>query len=142
MSYLESTYSDDVEVEQVKVEMEMFRVMLKDVSIVCFDDIVNYLQTALQTVPAENLKLIGNIVKIVKLLIVNPATSASAERTFSMARHIKTWMRSTMLQSRFNSLALLKFHKDRTDSLDLFAIRFVNNESRMNAFGGFTEKDF
>ena len=140
MSYLESTYSDDVEVEQIKVEMEMFRVMLKDVSIVCFDDIVNYLQT----VPAENLKLIGNIVKIVKLLIVNPATSASAERTFSMARHIKTWMRSTMLQSRFNSLAVLKFDKDRTDSLDLLkvAIRFVNNESRMNAFGRFTEKDF
>ena len=118
----------------------MFKVMLKDVSIVCFDDIVNYLQT----VPAENLMLIGNVVKIVKLLIVNPATLASAERTFSMARYIKNWMRSTMLPSRFNSLAVLKFHKDRTDRIHLLKVsnRFVNNENRMNLFGRFTEKDF
>ena len=61
-----------------------------------------------------------------------------------MARRIKTWMRSTMLQSRFNSLAILKFHRDRTDHLDVLKVaeQFVlNNENRMNAFGCFTKKD-
>ena len=102
--------------------MEIFKVMLKNVRIVCFDDIVNYLQT----VPAGNLMLIRNVV-----------TSASAERTFSMARYIKNWMLLTMLPSKINSLAVLKFHKDRTDSIDLLKVanRFVHNENRMNLFG-------
>ena len=38
----------------------------------------------------EERRLIGEVVIICKLLHVNPATSASTERSFSMARRLKT----------------------------------------------------
>lgn len=43
-------------------------------------------------------------------------TSATGERTFSMARRVKTWLRSTMTQKQCYSVAL-HFHKHRTDKL-------------------------
>ena len=42
----------------------------------------------------------------VDLFYVNPATSATGERSFSKARRIKTWLRSKMLQVRFKHLAI------------------------------------
>ena len=73
--------------------------------------------------------LIGEVVIICKLLHVNLATSASAERSFSMARCLKTWLRSNMKQARFNNLAILNFHKKRADTMPLLEIAnyFVKN---------------
>ena len=49
-----------------------------------------------------------------------------------------------MLPARFNSLALLKFHKERTDNMKLLNVvnEFVSKETRLSLFGCFTEKDF
>ena len=82
-----------------------------------------------------------NVCKICRIL---PASSATAERTFSLARRVKTWMRSTMLPTRFNSVSILNFHKDRTDKLDLIKIAkaFVqSDDNRMRIFGKSTKND-
>ena len=50
-----------------------------------------------------------------------------------------------MLPSRFNSLAVLNFHKERTDNLDLIDIAnlFVCNDNRRRSlFGKFTRTTF
>ena len=81
-----------------------------------------------------------NIVNLSKLLLVNPATSAIAERSFSLALRLKTWIRSTMLPSRLNAIAILHEHKTLTDRLNLtdIAKEYVcRNESRTCAFGNF-----
>ena len=67
---------------------------------------------------------------ICNLLLVNPAASATPEKSFSMARWIKTWLRSAMTQSCFNSLAILPCHTEGTDNLDLaaVAIKFKSSE--------------
>jgi hypothetical protein len=56
---------------------------------------------------------------LVKLLIVVPASSAEAARSFSMLRRLKTWLRSTMGQERLNHLAILNFHWEVLDKIDL-----------------------
>ena len=56
-------------------------------------------------------KLIVNLCTTCEILVVNPASSSTAERTFSMAKKVKTWMRSTMLPARFNSVVMLNFNK-------------------------------
>ena len=40
-------------------------------------------------------------------VIVIPVTSATGERSFSMARRVKTWLSANMKQQRFNNVALL-----------------------------------
>ena len=91
----------------------------------------------------EERRLIGEVVIICKLLHVNPATSACTERSFSMARRLKTWLRSNMKQARFNNLAILYFHKKRAYTMPLLEIAndFVKNENRQSNFGKFTEAD-
>ena len=51
-----------------------------------------------------------------------PVTSATAKRTFSALRRLKTFLRSSMTQPRLNHVMLLHIHKEKTDTLDLTAI--------------------
>ena len=64
----------------------------------------------------------SEIVTLVTILLVIPATNTTSERTFSALRRVKTYLRSTMTQTRMNNLITLHVHTERTDALDLKAI--------------------
>ncbi len=91
----------------------------------------------------EAKSLVSEVSKLVKLILVLPATNATSERSFSALRRVKTYyLRGTMKQSRLNHLMLLHVHKDLSDGLDIIscANEFVSvNEHRFNIFGKFTE---
>ncbi len=61
----------------------------------------------------------SEICTLLKLTQVVPATNAESERSASALRRVKSYLRSTMSQSRLNNLMLLHVHKHRTDNLDL-----------------------
>ncbi|XP_050546850.1 uncharacterized protein LOC126908636 [Daktulosphaira vitifoliae] len=42
-----------------------------------------------------------------------PATSCTAERTFSTLRRVKTWLRSTTSEDRLNGLCMLSVHREK-----------------------------
>ena len=44
---------------------------------------------------------------------------ATSERSFSALKRIKSYLRSTMSQSRLNHLMLLYYHQDLTDQLNM-----------------------
>jgi hypothetical protein len=71
---------------------------------------------------------------------VLPATNAASERSFSSMKRIKSYLRSTMGQSRLNYLMTLniKFYKELVDKLDLISIanEFVRG-SDLGVFGTF-----
>jgi hypothetical protein len=48
-------------------------------------------------------ELFSEVVVLFKILLVMPATNATSERTFSVLRRIKTYLRSTMSQVRLNN---------------------------------------
>lgn len=77
------------------------------------------------------------LVSLLRHYLLLPLSSASAERTFSMLRRLKTFLRSTMSQQTLNSLALLNQHKESLSS-DVIAKavqRFIDaNPCRKNAF--------
>ena len=56
-----------------------------------------------------------------------PISVATAERSFSTLRRLKTWLRSTMQQERLNGLALLHIHRDIelnvNEVIDFFATK-------------------
>ena len=82
----------------------------------------------------------SEIVTLVIILLVIPAANATSERTFSALRRVKTYLRSTMTQTRMNNLITLHVHKERTDALDLKAIAnefTARNERRRCMFGKF-----
>ena len=137
---IKDSYSEDIDVDSLLVELSILEDICDDIYIVCFDDVRN----TLKKVP-EKLSLIPNVVTLDMLLLVNPSTSATPERTFSLARRLKTWNRSTMTQKRFNSIAVLSYHKQRTDKINLVNIanEFVSkHDERKIAFGQFVPADF
>lgn len=53
-----------------------------------------------------------NIKKLLQLFATLPVTSATPERTFSVLKRLKTYLRSTMSEERLNGLALANINKD------------------------------
>ena len=48
--------------------------------------------------------MLPNVTRLVTILLVVGVSGASAERSFSVLRRLKTWLRSTMSQSRLTQL--------------------------------------
>ncbi|CAC5416458.1 unnamed protein product [Mytilus coruscus] len=63
----------------------------------------------LEMTPKE---LYPNIFCILQILLTMPPSTATAERSFSALKRVKTYLRSTMGQERLSSLALLHVHSD------------------------------
>ncbi|XP_063800287.1 52 kDa repressor of the inhibitor of the protein kinase-like [Pseudophryne corroboree] len=68
-----------------------------------------------------------NIRTLLIILCVIPVTTATAERSFSSLKRIKTYLISTMGQERLNGLAMLNIHNDielaPEEVLDVFAVK-------------------
>ena len=58
-----------------------------------------------------------NLYKMLQLALTLPIGSSTTERSFSAMRRIRNWLRSTMGQSRFSSLAILNIEHDLTAKL-------------------------
>jgi hypothetical protein len=63
--------------------------------------------------------------------------SATAERSFSVLRRLKTYLRSTMNNNRLSSLALMHIHCDFSVDLDKVMEKFVSAKTRRTDFGQF-----
>ena len=119
---------------------EILKVLIKDAQINCFADVLK----AVKSLTDHEKHMITEVIVICKFLLVNPATSATGERSFSTARRVKTWLRANMKQQRFNNVALLHTHKARTDKIRLLDVanEFVQrNENLFRNFGKFTDLD-
>ena len=104
-------YGDEIDMGALEVEGNVFRTRMSNCGVGCFKDVYNKIKTCAES----DKELIPNIMRIIKLLLINPATSCSPERSFSTARRLKSWSRSTMTSQRFNGLALMNVHKECTD---------------------------
>lgn len=134
-------YSGSVNVNSLLAQLIAFHVLTKGVRLRCFVHIL----TKFKGLQPNERQFIDNVIVVCKLIHVNPATSAMGERSFSIARRIKTWLRSRMLEARLNHLAILNTQKERLDKLCLVseANSFVSlNENRERNFGKFDIADF
>jgi hypothetical protein len=85
-------------------------------------------------------QMLPEVINLLRLYLTLPVTSCTAERSFSGLRRLKTYLRSTVTQKRLNHIAVLHFHREQSQSLDLEAICnsfIVRNEIRQAAFALF-----
>ena len=121
--FLNEKYGDgDVDVELLESEGEVWKTIFSDLKPVCFKDILEQLKSLSEA----KKKMIPNFINICKLIIVNPATCCTPERS------------STMTNKRFNSLAILNTYKALTDDIDLLKVgnEFVSKyDDSFNSLG-------
>ena len=123
----------EIELSFLMSELQMFR---RSRNIQTVKQAVSELRMMLPEVRAQY----PEICTLVRLLIVSPASSTEAERSFSALRRLKTWLRTTMTEMRLNSVTVSQTHRERLDALDItpllrdFASR---SELRRRIFGKF-----
>ena len=139
-------YSQDVDTEVLPAHLKSLRSLFKKShpggpgekkKAVSLKDISHKLSSL-----GDAQKLFSSVKQVMKLLLVVPASSAVAERSFSALRRLKAYLRSTMTQERLQHLALLHVHKDRLNRLDLRSVTrdFVRScPSRKAVCGVFIE---
>ena len=118
LASLHEMYGDEIDIDALEVEANVFRAIMPNCRVGCFKDMYNKIKTC----PESKKELIRNIMRIIKLLLITPATSSSPERSFSTARRLKSWLRSTMTSQCFKGLTLLNVPKECTDQLDLMRL--------------------
>lgn len=64
-----------------------------------------------------NKKIFPNLYKLLQVALTIPVSSASCERSFSVMRRIKTWLRNSMSNDRFSNLSLLHIERDLANNI-------------------------
>jgi hypothetical protein len=62
--------------------------------------------------------LFPNLTTALRVILTYPVSAASAERSFSKLKLVKSYLRSTMGQDRLNGLALMSIEKEIVANLD------------------------
>ena len=116
-------YSDDFVKDDLLAQLDAFRANYSFDEYATIHDIILIVQ---DMSPGQKV-LFKEVIKLITLILVLPATNAVSERSFSAMRRTKSYLRTTMTQQRFNSIMLLHINKDYTDKIDL---NVVCNEFR------------
>jgi len=141
---IQSTYAKDVNMQKAELQLRMLPDLVKAYKesqglpkltvtrISTISDII-------VNVPIAR-EMFSKIVRLLRLYLTILVTTATAERSFSSLRRIKTYFRSTMTEQHLNNILLLHAHKEMTDALNLTEIArlFVSsNAQRVEFFGNF-----
>ena len=86
---------------------------------------------------AVNPVLYPSIDTILCIMLTMPVTSATAERSFSVLRRLKTYVRTTINNDRLSSLALMHIHRDFSVDLVKVMEKFVSAKTRRTDFRQF-----
>lgn len=114
--YVDSFFKDDFNISRLKLHRDMLHDILAGEGLQpeSFKDILDIFKTKQHLVIH-----LTEIHKLIQLFLTIPLTTCTTERSFSMLRRLKTYLRSTMSQQRLNHLAILNCHKTICDSINI-----------------------
>ena len=107
-----SVYKDDIDVSELSTQLEIFGTSFSEPKATIHEVI-----KCLQSLSASQ-----RVCRVGRLLLVMPATNATSERSFSVLRRLKSYLRSTMSQPRLNHVMVLSIYKELLDELDSYAV--------------------
>ena len=121
----------DIDSDEMSAELQRFVLILqKKRNLNTAQDFLNYL------LKTHLFELYPNVYIALRILLTCPVTIASAERSFSKLKLIKTFNRTSMTDSRLSSLAMLSIENDCARSLDYDNVitAFANKKVRSRLF--------
>ncbi|VEN51205.1 unnamed protein product [Callosobruchus maculatus] len=117
------TFAQFYDIPNIKNEIELWQQLWQNKSNVAELSVVDVLKDAKVFFPGT--------FRALKILITLPFTTCTIERSFSSLRRMKTWLRSTMVESRLNGLAMMSVHRKYvTDNLADFNNKVVEHFAR------------
>ena len=129
-------YCGDIDKARLETQLTMVKPLCSDLESPSFKDIIEKFKSLSQAERSH----FSEVVNLLRLLLVMPATNAVSERSTSALRLIKTYLRSSMSQMRMNNLMVLHIHKQNLDQVNMVEVAndFVTgSEHRLTLFGRF-----
>ena len=136
-------YARDVDMDRLKMQQPMIPdfiksrnpdgITIKEVTSICT------LCEVFNSVPVAK-TMLSEVHAMLCLYFTIPVTSATAERTFSVLKRLKTYLRSMMTQERLNNVMMMHIYKELTDQLnfeDTAQMFSLENGKRRQYFGSF-----
>ncbi|XP_052268596.1 uncharacterized protein LOC127869976 [Dreissena polymorpha] len=130
-------YSDDFNEDALTTQLETYQVAVRDKDVKTIKDIVTFFRD----LPPESRLFFLEVMRVLRHVMVMPATNATSERSFSALRRLKTYLRTSMKQERLTNLMTLHVHRCANAAMDLLDVanEFVSlNDSRLTIFGKFS----
>ena len=141
---VENTYQKDFQMQSLKVQLRLLPDLIKRHGELTGHKIckVTNIRTVCEVMNSNPVakRMCSELHLLLRLYLTIPVTTASAERTFSAMKRLKTYLRSSMTQERLNHVLILNSMKARIGNIDLVQIAksFISvNERRHNYFGKF-----
>ena len=134
-----TTYKEDLNGEKLHHQLAMLPDLVRQTKVKKVTS-VRSLAQILTSSKVGVTSLFSEVSALVRLFMTLPVTTATAERSFSTLRRLKTYLRSTMTQQRLNNVLMTHCHKSVTDNIDIEAVAkmfICVNETRMRFFGSF-----
>ena len=108
-------YRSDIDERRLRNELKVFYSFVKQhLSAIPRDPIVQLAQLLVH----GGLSVFPQVAQLLRLYLLVPVSSCSAERSFSCLRRLKTWLRNTMGQNRLSSLAIMNIEREETIKLE------------------------
>lgn len=126
-------YRDDINFQLISVQLELLP-SLFDSQGITLSDVIK----AFQNIGKSQYKFWSEVIKLLQLIVLLPATNASSERVFSTLRRVKTYTRNSMMQSRLNHILTIVAHSEMltVEFIDSIVQQFcTTNSRRMGLFG-------
>ena len=130
-------YNADIDFEKLELQLQLLPDAIKAVPL---QGIAITQVTKVQTIcdvfqEQSSLKvMLSEIHKLILIFLTVPITTATAERSFSALRRIKTYLRNSMTQQRL----ILHVDREKTDNLNLTEVtqEFIERNDRRKGFFG------
>ena len=122
-------YRKDIDVKKLEIQLKMLPDLIQAYNSNQAEHALKLTQVTtlrtlaevFNTMPSSKI-MFSEVACLLQLVLTIPITTATAECTFSALRHLKTFLRTSMLQPCLNHCMLPFIHKDRTDQVDLTTI--------------------
>lgn len=125
---VEYDYDEDTINSKLKSELELWQVKWHNI------DPTEIPESAIKLYIACNEEIFPTVKLILHILCTLPISVASAERSFSVLRRLKTWLRSQIGQDRLSGLALLHIHRHIEINVEDIINRFASSSVRKMEF--------
>ena len=130
LTFVTTFYKDDIKRSLLETQLSLVPVSLESDGEMNISEVLK----KFRSLSRARKTLLSEVIKVVKLLSVMPATNAISERSFSSLKRVKTYLRSTMKDNRLNHLMTLHVHKDKTDEMKLTLGTFSSVEKKEKTF--------
>jgi len=87
-----------------------------------------------ETIETTNEVLYLNVTTVLTILLTMSVSTATPERSFSVMRRVKSYMRSTMKTERLSALALMYAYRDTLIDTEIAIREFCAKKNRRLAF--------